>query len=63
MIDYSRRCDVLLMTPAERAIYDAMVAVENLQADKRLSASVTLLETARMLVADFVDGVERKQHE
>ena len=43
-------------TPAEKAIYDAMQAVEAMPADVRLTDAVTLLGAAQNSVADFVDG-------
>jgi len=46
-----------LFTPAERAIYDAVQAVEALPADVRLTEAVVLLQQAREKVADFVDGL------
>lgn len=52
-----RRNRIDLFTPAERAIYDAMQAVEDLPADVRLTRAVIKLGEARALVADFVDGV------
>ena len=45
------------MTPAELAILNAMIEVEKVGADERLTTAVTLLEKARNSVADFVDGV------
>lgn len=54
-----RRARLDQFTPAERAIYEAMKAVEDLPPDKRLTDAVVLLGRARDLVADFVDGVER----
>ena len=57
MKDRLRRCDVLRMTPAELAILNAMIEVEKVGADERLTTAVTLLEKARNSVADFVDGV------
>jgi len=50
-----RRCRIDLHTPAEKAIRDAMAAVENMAADKLLTEAVTLLDAAREKVADFVD--------
>ena len=52
-----RRIQFEKLTPAERAIFDAMQAVEDLPADVRLTDAVTLLHAARESVADFVDGV------
>ncbi len=47
-------------TPAEKAITDAMCAVEDAGCDPLLSDAVCLLADARNKVADFVDGVARK---
>lgn len=44
-------------TPAERAIYDAMRAVEEMPAHPVLTEAVVMLGRARDRVADFVDGV------
>lgn len=52
-----RRFNLNEFTPAERAIHDAVIEVEKLTADKRLTKAITLLNEARILVADFVDGV------
>lgn len=62
MVDSSvpRRCQLEHMTPAERAIYDAMGVVEAAGCDVRLTEAVILLQRARDRVADFVDGVEGK---
>ncbi len=59
MVSYEppRRIRLDLFTPAERAIYDAVQAVEALPPDERLTNAVILLGRARDLVADFVDGV------
>jgi hypothetical protein len=43
------------MTPAERTIYDAVVLIEGLGADVRLTRAQTLLCEARELVAAWVD--------
>ncbi len=50
-----RRNNLELMTPAERAIYDATVEVEKVGADERLTKAVMLLEEAQNLVANYVD--------
>lgn len=52
-----RRCYVDKWTPAERAIADAIAAVEKVGADKRLTDAVILLGQAKDRVADYVDGV------
>jgi hypothetical protein len=51
----ARRCDQTLMVPAERAIFDAMQAVEKMCAHPLLTEAVTLLDQARNKVADFVE--------
>ena len=56
-MDDLRRCDVLRMTPAELAIRNAVIEVEKVGADERLTKAVVLLEKARNAVADFVDDV------
>lgn len=42
-------------TPAERAIHDAVQAVEEMGADVRLTKAVRLLAEAQASVAAFVD--------
>jgi hypothetical protein len=54
-----RRARMEHWTPAERAIYDALQAVEAMPADARLTAAVVLLGAARDSVADYVDGIRR----
>lgn len=51
-----RRCRYDLYTPAERAISDAVQAVEAAGADVRLTDAVILLQKAKDRVADFVEG-------
>ena len=58
--DIPRRNRVDQWTDAERAIDVAMQAVEDMPADVRLTDAVVLLGAARASVADFVDGVERR---
>lgn len=58
--DPLRRCDILRATPTEKVIRDAVRAVEAMPGDVRLSKAQMLLEHARELVADFVDGVTRE---
>jgi hypothetical protein len=55
-----RRCKLYEFTTTETAIYNAMQAVEALPADVRLTRAVCLLQQARELVADFVDGIPLK---
>lgn len=52
-----RRSRLDLNQPAELAIYEAMLAVEKMPADTRLTHAVIKLQEARDLVADFIDGV------
>lgn len=54
-----RRVDTQRWTPAERAIFDAVEAVEAMPADARLTAAVILLGQARHKVADYVDGIDQ----
>jgi hypothetical protein len=51
-----RRARLGQLTPAERAIHDAVRAVENLPADVRLTDAVILLQQARERVADYYDN-------
>src|SRR6266851_2372430 len=56
-----RRVQLERLTPAEHAIRKAVLAVEALPADVRLTDAVILLGQARNKVADFVDGVPRAE--
>lgn len=56
MKNYQRRNSVCLLTPAEKAIYDAMQKVEELPADERLTDAVCLLQDAKNKVADYIDS-------
>lgn len=56
MRNWLRRSDTLQHTPAEKAITDAMEAVESLPPDTRLTKAISLLTNARMKVADYVEG-------
>ncbi len=53
----ARRRVASRMTPEELLILDAIIAIEDLQNDPRLSRALGLLEQARDAVSDFVDGV------
>jgi hypothetical protein len=57
MDNFPRRAQVDKMVKAELAIREAMLAVEEMPADVRLTDAGVLLEKARNKVADFVDGV------
>ncbi len=59
--DVPRRARLDQMTPAERAIYDAVQAVEAMPTDVRLTDAVVLLGGARESVADYVDGIEQRR--
>lgn len=53
--DFPRRARIDLMTPAELAIREAMIAVEAVGAHPWLTEAVVLLEKAQSKVADYVD--------
>lgn len=50
-----RRMRLDLVTPAEKAIFNATQEVEKVGADTRLTKVTTLLNEARVLLADYVD--------
>lgn len=50
-----RRARVDLLTPAERAIREAIIAVEEVGADPLLTEALVLLGHARERLADYVD--------
>lgn len=54
---YPRRSDILRMTPAELAIRKAVLEVEKLPGDVRLTDAVILLSQAQNKVADYVDSL------
>lgn len=51
----ARRADTTLMTPAELAIREAVLAVERLPPHPLLTDAVVLLGQAQNKVADFVE--------
>lgn len=51
-----RRAYVERLTPAETAIRNAILEVESLGADVRLTDAVILLQAAKDSVGDYVDG-------
>ena len=57
-MDPARRMDFERMTPTEKAIHYAILAVENEGAHPLLTDAVVLLEQAKNKVADFVDAAE-----
>ncbi len=63
MSDLPRRVYVEKLTPAELAIRTAIIAVEELPADERLTDAVVLLSRAKDKVGDYVDGIPRKEPE
>lgn len=56
-----RRARLDLMTPAERAIFDAVAVVEAAGCDVRLTDAVVLMAAARESVADYIDGIQRRR--
>ncbi len=52
-----RRSRIDLMTPEELAIRNAIIAIEELGADIRLTQSVTLLSAAQTRLADYIDRI------
>jgi hypothetical protein len=48
------------MTPAELKIHEAIVEVEKLGADERLTDAVVSLSDAQKKVSEFIDDPERK---
>lgn len=56
-----RRNRLYEMTCAERAIWDAVQAVEEVGADPLLTDAVILLQQAREKVADYVDKEKQKR--
>ena len=61
MPEFPRRCDTLRHSAAEAAILEALREVEAIPADPRLTDAVTFLQLAHNAVADFVDGVQRRE--
>lgn len=59
-MEFPRRCYINKLVPAEKAISDAISAVEELGADTLLTDAVILLGQAKDKVSDYVDrgGVE-----
>ena len=57
-----RRMRIDLLTPVEKAIYDAMQEVEKLPADIRLTDAVNLLSQAKDKVSDYVDTPCEQMH-
>jgi len=56
-----RRARINLLTPAERAIFEAVKMVEALPPDVRLTDAVVLLQAARYSVADYIDGIDQRR--
>ncbi len=52
-----RRIRLDLNEPAELAIYEAMMAVEKMPGDIRLTHAGIKLQEAKNLVADYIDNV------
>lgn len=45
------------MEPAEKAIWYAVLEVEKAGRDHRLTEAIRLMDQARKLVADYIDGI------
>jgi hypothetical protein len=58
---FPRRACLDEMTPAEIVIRNALIEVEKLPGDVRLTDAVNLLDAARESVADYVDGIEKRR--
>jgi hypothetical protein len=56
-----RRIQMEKWVPAEKAIREAVLAVEAMPADVRLTDAVVLLQAAKDSVADFVDGIDKRR--
>jgi hypothetical protein len=61
MTDIPRRAQLDRLTEAELAIRRAVIEVEKVGADVRLTDAVILLGAARDSVADYVDGINRRR--
>lgn len=55
-----RRSRFDLMTPAEKAIYDAIQEVEKVGADPFLTYAVVLLQNAKDQVSNYVDKLPQQ---
>jgi hypothetical protein len=53
-----RRNRLDLMAPVEIAIFTAMQEVEKIGADVKLTNATMLLQQARDLVSDFIEGID-----
>lgn len=53
----SRRCRFDLFTPAEQAVRNALIAVEAVGADPRLTDAVSLISAAQWRLADYLEGL------
>lgn len=52
-----RRIRIALLSPAEKAICEAVQVVDSMPADAQLTWALALLSEARDAVADYIDGV------
>lgn len=57
-----RRNDLSQMTPAEKAIHDAIQEVEKIGADPKLTTVILILTNAKTYLSDFIDGSEGSIH-
>lgn len=53
--DFPRRAKLYLSTPSEIAITNAIIEIERLGADTRLTEAQILLDKARTLVSNWID--------
>lgn len=58
MDNIPRRIRLDLMTPEERAIWDAIQLIEAMGADVKLTNAVIKLSEAKDLVSDFIDSAD-----
>lgn len=56
---FPRRARIDHMVPAEKHCYDAIVEIEKLGADVRLTEAQQLISKAQGLVADVIEEVKR----
>lgn len=59
---FPTRSDMLLFTPAERAIWDAVGIVEQAGCHEFLTEAVILLQKARDKVADFAELPDKQEN-
>jgi hypothetical protein len=60
--EISRRNRLDQNFPSEKLIYEAMISIEQLDANIKLTDAITHLQKAKDLLADYFDEVERKRN-